>query len=150
MRQYQSTFVGFVPAEQPALSVYVMIDEPRSGIYTGGATAAPVFSKLASFALRRLGIPPAATDVANGGAEVDADIEAGDAPGGTAPGSTEVENGRVRGIPTGTPLPTPTTVPHATTSTGAASGTGAATGASGATGSKVASTGASPTGTAGR
>ena len=46
IRQYQSTFVGVVPAEQPALSVYVMIDEPKSGEYTGGATAAPAFSKL--------------------------------------------------------------------------------------------------------
>lgn len=74
--RYQSTFVGFVPAEQPALSVYVMIDEPSAGDYTGGATAAPVFSKLGSFALRRLGIPPAATDAARGGAPVDANSAA--------------------------------------------------------------------------
>jgi cell division protein FtsI (penicillin-binding protein 3) len=70
--RYQSTFVGFVPAEQPALSVYVMIDEPSAGDYTGGATAAPVFSKLGSFALRRLGIAPAATDASRGGAPIDA------------------------------------------------------------------------------
>ncbi len=70
--RYQSTFVGFVPAEQPALSVYVMIDEPSVGDYTGGATAAPVFSKLGAFALRRLGISPAATDASRAGAPVDA------------------------------------------------------------------------------
>lgn len=70
--RYQSTFVGFVPAEQPALSVYVMIDEPSAGDYTGGATAAPVFSRLGSFALRRMGISPAATDASRGGAPVDA------------------------------------------------------------------------------
>ena len=29
-------------------------------------TAAPAFAKIASFALRRLGIPPAATDLASG------------------------------------------------------------------------------------
>lgn len=69
--RYQSTFVGFVPAQQPALSVYVMLDEP-GGDYTGGATAAPVFSKLGSFALNRLGIAPAATDIALGGAPVTA------------------------------------------------------------------------------
>ena len=80
IRQYQSTFVGFVPAEQPALSVYVMIDEPTGGRYTGGATAAPVFSKLGSFALRRLGIAPAATDVANGGTAVDGTSWSGAAP----------------------------------------------------------------------
>jgi cell division protein FtsI (penicillin-binding protein 3) len=142
VRQYQSTFVGFVPAEQPALSVYVMIDEPRSGIYTGGATAAPVFSKLSSFALRRLGIPPAATDVANGGAEADASVETGAAPGGTSLGSTEVEDGRVRGVATGTPLPTTTTttVPPPTTTTTATT----------AGGSTAASTGARPAGSAGR
>jgi cell division protein FtsI (penicillin-binding protein 3) len=154
VRQYQSTFVGFVPAEQPALSVYVMIDEPRSGIYTGGATAAPVFSKLASFALRRLGIPPAATDVANGGAEVDAAVESGSAPGGTTAGSTEDDDGRVRGIATGTPATAPTTVPHAPTTTttttgGAATATGGTPGP-GATGSTTASAGARPTGNSGR
>ena len=57
---YQSTFVGFVPAEEPALSVIVVIDEPRGGIYTGGTVAAPAFSELASFGLRRLGVPPPA------------------------------------------------------------------------------------------
>ena len=67
--RYQSTFVGFVPAQQPALSVYVMLDEP-GGDYSGGATAAPVFSRLGSFALNRLGIAPAATDIALGGAPV--------------------------------------------------------------------------------
>lgn len=79
--RYQSTFVGFAPAEQPALSVYVMIDEP-SGAYTGGATAAPVFSKLMSFSLKRMGIAPAATDAANGGAPAavqDAPVNTGQA-----------------------------------------------------------------------
>ena len=70
--RYQSTFVGFVPAEQPALSVYVMIDEPGAGDYAASATAAPVFSKLGSFALRRLGIAPAASDASRGGAAADA------------------------------------------------------------------------------
>jgi cell division protein FtsI (penicillin-binding protein 3) len=113
IRQYQSTFVGFVPAEQPALSVYVMIDEPKSGIYTGGATAAPVFSKLGGFALRRLGIAPPATDAANGGAAVDGEITPGSAPGGVTVVS---EDGRVRSLPTGTPIAPPPTVAHGSTS----------------------------------
>ena len=58
--QYQSTFVGFVPAEAPALSIIVVIDEPAGGNYSGGAVAAPAFSKIASFALRQFAVPPPA------------------------------------------------------------------------------------------
>lgn len=114
--RYQSTFVGFVPAEQPALSVYVMIDEPSAGDYTGGATAAPVFSKLGSFALRRLGIAPAATDIARGGAPVDATSEAR-----TAMATATVVGDRVRALTAGSapaapavPLNTGATVPSTT------------------------------------
>ena len=115
--RYQSTFVGFVPAQQPALSVYVMIDEP-SGAYTGGATAAPVFSKLGSFALNRLGIAPAATDIALGGAPVSAVL-------GLPSSSTQAivtEGDRVRALTAGSPEATafaaPTTIaPRASTTT---------------------------------
>ncbi|WP_208027999.1 peptidoglycan D,D-transpeptidase FtsI family protein [Rhabdothermincola sediminis] len=68
--QYQSTFVGFVPAERPALSIIVIIDEPRAGGYTGGVVAAPAWSKIASFALRELSIAPPATDAPAGGTPV--------------------------------------------------------------------------------
>jgi len=110
LTQYQSTFIGVVPAEQPALSVYVMIDEPKGGKYTGGTTAAPAFSKIASFALRRLGIPPAATDLAKGGIPVQAD-------GGTPVGAASVDaDGRVQAQATGTtPTTTAVTVPPAGT-----------------------------------
>ncbi|MCD9622474.1 peptidoglycan D,D-transpeptidase FtsI family protein [Rhabdothermincola salaria] len=111
VRQYQSTFIGFVPAQQPALSVYVMIDEPSGSRYTGGATAAPVFSKLGSFALRRLGIAPPATDSANGGAVVDGGVGPAAAPGVEAVGEVG-EDGRVRALPAGTPVAPPSTVPH--------------------------------------
>ena len=114
--RYQSTFVGFVPAEQPALSVYVMIDEPSAGDYTGGATAAPVFSQLGSFALRRLGIAPAATDIARGGAPVDAASEAR-----TAMATATVVGDRVRALTAGSapaapavPLNAGVTVPSTT------------------------------------
>ena len=112
--QYQSTFIGVVPAEQPALSVYVMIDEPSGGRYTGGTTAAPAFSRIASFALRRLGIPPAATDVAADGAPVQAD-------GGTPVGVAELtDDGRVRAPMAGGPTTTSTTIPHGGTETASA------------------------------
>ncbi len=111
--QYQSTFIGVVPAEQPALSVYVMIDEPSGGRYTGGTTAAPAFSRIASFALRRLGIPPAATDAANGGAPVQPD-------GGTPVGAATVGgDGRLKAPAAGSTATTtvPTTVPRTGTAT---------------------------------
>ena len=65
--KYQSTFVGFVPAEQPALSIIVIMDEPGGGQYTGGAVAAPAWSKIASFALQHVGVPPPLTDAPAGG-----------------------------------------------------------------------------------
>jgi cell division protein FtsI (penicillin-binding protein 3) len=64
--QYQATFVGFAPAEDPQVSVIVVVDEPsRQGIY-GGLVAAPVFSELVQFALRRYDVPPPVHDVAEG------------------------------------------------------------------------------------
>jgi cell division protein FtsI (penicillin-binding protein 3) len=124
--RYQSTFVGFVPAQQPALSVYVMLDEP-GGDYTGGATAAPVFSKLGSFALNRLGIAPAATDISLGGAPVSAVL------GLPSPSTqaTVTEGDRVRALTAGSPeaiaLSIPTTIapPASTTTTTAARRTAA-------------------------
>jgi cell division protein FtsI (penicillin-binding protein 3) len=111
--QYQSTFVGFVPAEQPALSIIVIIDEPN-GQYTGGAVAAPAWSKIASFALQHLGIAPPLTDAPAGG------VAAGRA---TVAASA---NGKVRGLAADqvpaplvpeTPEPTtpPTSVPTSST-----------------------------------
>jgi cell division protein FtsI (penicillin-binding protein 3) len=54
---YVATFVGFVPAEKPALSVIVVIDEPTGDIY-GGSVAAPVFADIAQYGLRLFHIPP--------------------------------------------------------------------------------------------
>ena len=39
--EYFASFVGFFPAENPQLVVFVKLDSPR-GVYFGGATAAPV------------------------------------------------------------------------------------------------------------
>jgi len=60
--RYVSSFAGFVPAQDPSLSVIVVIDEPTSSIF-GGDVAAPVFSQIAQESLRRLHIPPAAATV---------------------------------------------------------------------------------------
>ena len=57
---YVAAFTGMVPAEDPELSIIVVIDEPTATIY-GGSAAAPVFADLASFALSRFRIPPASS-----------------------------------------------------------------------------------------
>ncbi|HSC96282.1 MAG TPA: penicillin-binding protein 2 [Burkholderiales bacterium] len=56
--RFVSSFVGFAPASAPRLLVAVMIDEPGTGQYYGGAVAAPVFSVVMAEALRALGVPP--------------------------------------------------------------------------------------------
>ncbi len=59
---YVAAFTGMVPAEDPQLSIIVVIDEPTATIY-GGSAAAPVFADLARFALSRFRIPPASAAV---------------------------------------------------------------------------------------
>jgi cell division protein FtsI (penicillin-binding protein 3) len=54
---YVASFVGFAPAEDPALLVCVVVDEPQY-VHVGGTVAAPVFGEIASFALPYLGVPP--------------------------------------------------------------------------------------------
>jgi cell division protein FtsI (penicillin-binding protein 3) len=56
---YVATFAGFVPAEDPELSMIVALDEPTTSIY-GGDVAAPVFAHLAQYALSRYRIAPPA------------------------------------------------------------------------------------------
>jgi cell division protein FtsI (penicillin-binding protein 3) len=52
---YDATFVGFAPANHPVLSAIVVLDRPTP-IY-GGAVAAPVFSKIMTYALHRYDVP---------------------------------------------------------------------------------------------
>jgi cell division protein FtsI (penicillin-binding protein 3) len=52
-----ASFVGFTPAENPKLSILVIIDEPK-GKYYGGTVAAPVFRRIARETLNYLNIPP--------------------------------------------------------------------------------------------
>jgi cell division protein FtsI (penicillin-binding protein 3) len=57
---YVASFVGFAPADKPSLVVLVTLDNPTSSIF-GGSVAAPVFSKIMSFALKTLRVPPTNT-----------------------------------------------------------------------------------------
>ena len=54
---YVTTFAGFVPAQDPQLSIIVVIDEPSASTYAS-AVSAPVFAELAQYGLRRYRIPP--------------------------------------------------------------------------------------------
>ena len=52
---YVASFAGFVPAESPRLSAIVVLDQPQP--YYGGVSAAPVFAKLAAYAVRHFQVP---------------------------------------------------------------------------------------------
>ncbi len=56
--RHTAVFAGIAPVSDPRLAIVVVIDEPSAGEYYGGAVAAPVFSKVASGALRILAVTP--------------------------------------------------------------------------------------------
>lgn len=51
-----ASFVGFLPADDPQLTILVVIDDPKTDQW-GGTVAAPVFQRIAAEAVRHLGIP---------------------------------------------------------------------------------------------
>jgi cell division protein FtsI (penicillin-binding protein 3) len=54
---FVSSFVGFAPAEDPAVAILVMVDEPEGEAW-GGSVAAPVFSTVGREVLHYLKVPP--------------------------------------------------------------------------------------------
>jgi len=57
-QKHLASFVGFVPAEGPLISIIVVIDEPKAGLHYGGQVAAPVFREIARRVLLYLGETP--------------------------------------------------------------------------------------------
>jgi cell division protein FtsI/penicillin-binding protein 2 len=55
--KFFSSFIGFLPAENPELCISVMLDEPKQGYY-GGQTAAPIFKQIAERAANYLNLRP--------------------------------------------------------------------------------------------
>ncbi len=53
-----ASFVGFVPAHDPALAILVVVDTPTVESTYGGVIAAPVFRRIAEYALGRVGVFP--------------------------------------------------------------------------------------------
>ena len=56
-RKYVSSFVGFVPFQNPQLTILVSLDEPWPKTY-GGTVAAPTFREIAQQVLPMLNVPP--------------------------------------------------------------------------------------------
>jgi cell division protein FtsI/penicillin-binding protein 2 len=54
---YNASFAGFIPADNPAFTVLVVVDSPRTSIY-GGTVAGPVFRQIAEGVLLQLGVAP--------------------------------------------------------------------------------------------
>lgn len=57
-RHYMATFCGFLPADNPQLSVCVVIEHPTAGAYTGGGVSAPAFADFGQFAVSQLHLSP--------------------------------------------------------------------------------------------
>ncbi len=55
---YIGSYVGIAPIDDPEIAVFVMLDEPMSGRYYGGAISAPVGSKIMADILPYLGYEP--------------------------------------------------------------------------------------------
>jgi cell division protein FtsI (penicillin-binding protein 3) len=56
---YYSSFVGFLPAEDPQVTILIALDEPGTGFNSGAQSAAPAFQQLAPTMVHELGIVPA-------------------------------------------------------------------------------------------
>jgi cell division protein FtsI (penicillin-binding protein 3) len=59
-RGYTASFIGFAPADKPAVVVSVTLQDPKNGHY-GGLLGGPVFKRVTSFALQSMQVPPTST-----------------------------------------------------------------------------------------
>jgi len=103
---YISTFAGFLPADDPKLSIIVVIDEPTTSPYAA-QVAAPAFADIGRYAVRTMGVAP---------------VPAAAPP----PLAVTAADGRVRAAPAGPATP-PTTAPVAVAPTDPAAAAAAPT-----------------------
>lgn len=54
--KYISSFIGFAPVDNPAVTIAVVMDEPKSGARDGGQVSAPVFREIAEGILPEMGV----------------------------------------------------------------------------------------------
>lgn len=57
-KRYIGTFAGFAPISNPRFALVVIINNPKAGIYYGGAVAGPVFQSIMTHALQLYNIEP--------------------------------------------------------------------------------------------
>ncbi|TRZ96398.1 penicillin-binding protein [bacterium] len=62
--KFIATFIGFAPAEDPAIAIAVMVDSPHPA-YFGGVVAAPVFKNVASDTLKYLKVNSSSSRTVN-------------------------------------------------------------------------------------
>src|SRR5699024_6354458 len=55
---YILSFIGFAPADDPDIVVYVAIDNPKASEQFGGVVAAPIVGTLIEDSLREMGVEP--------------------------------------------------------------------------------------------
>jgi len=94
---YMATFAGFAPAQDPALSAVVVLEQPTP--IFGGTVAAPVFAQVMGYALHRYGIPTSGGAAAAGGTATP--LPLGGGPSGSGSGTATI--GATAGTSTGTP-----------------------------------------------
>ncbi len=73
---YNASFVGFAPANDPVLSMIVVVERPETTIF-GGAVAAPIFQEVMSYALHHYNIPSTGTNqkpLKGAGAAISSDV----------------------------------------------------------------------------
>jgi cell division protein FtsI (penicillin-binding protein 3) len=73
---YNASFVGFAPANDPVLSMIVVVERPETTIF-GGAVAAPIFQQVMSYALHHYNIPSNGTfqkPLKGSGASISSDV----------------------------------------------------------------------------
>lgn len=60
--KYVVSFIGYAPADDPKIVLYVIVDEPQVELAGGGSVAAPIFKEIMELSLRKLGITPELTE----------------------------------------------------------------------------------------
>lgn len=103
-RRYNSSFMGYAPANKPAVVVVVTLNGARE---FGGVVAAPVFKQVAEAALRILEVPkdPLMSPAPEQAPDEDSTME------GTAPGSPELVQAAAPGVQPAAPEADPA-APH--------------------------------------
>ncbi|MCA1591012.1 MAG: penicillin-binding protein 2, partial [Acidobacteria bacterium] len=109
--KYVSSFIGFAPANDPRVTIAVVVDEPKFGGRHGGSAAAPAFKEIADRILPELNVAPDKEIVAAVSESRDDSVP--EVPsGGVTIEKSELLNRSASKIAAGTPLPTPPVMPQ--------------------------------------